>query len=158
MTFLRRWSATMLIAALPFVSGSASAETIELKVSHFLPPNHTINKELQRWADELKQKSDGRLVLSVFPAGQMGPLPRQYDLARTGVADIAFFLHGATPGRFKLTEVAHLPFTFWKGNAPVSNSRGSFQVTTLAPELAKEHQGVRVLYMLALTTGSLFFN
>ena len=158
MTFLRRLSATLLIAALPFVSGSASAETYELKVSHFLPPNHTINKEMQRWADELKQKSGGRLVLSVFPASQMGPLPRQYDLARTGVADISFFLTGATPGRFKLTEVAQLPFTFWKGNVPVSNSQGSYEVTSLAGELAKEHQGVRILYMLALTTGGLYFN
>jgi TRAP-type C4-dicarboxylate transport system substrate-binding protein len=158
MTFLRRWSATLLIAALPLMPGAASAETFELKVSHFLPPNHTINKEMQRWADELKQKSGGRLVLSVFPAGQMGPLPRQYELARAGVADIAFFLHGATPGRFKLTEVAHLPFTFWKGDAPVSNAQGSYEVTTVAQELAKEHQGVRVLYMVALTTGSLFFS
>jgi TRAP-type C4-dicarboxylate transport system substrate-binding protein len=158
MTFLRRWSATLLIAALPLVSGSASAETYELKVSHFLPPNHTINKEMQRWADELKQKSGGRLVLSVFPAGQMGPLPRQYDLARTGVADIAFFLHGATPGRFKLTEVAQLPFTFWKGNTPVSNAQGSFEVTSAAGDLTKEHQGVHILYVLALTTGGLYFS
>ena len=158
MRFLRRLSATLLIAALPLMSGSANAETYELKVSHFLPPNHTINKELLRWADELKQKSGGRLVLSVFPASQMGPLPRQYDLARTGVADISFFLHGATPGRFKLTEVAQLPFTFWKGNEPVSNSQGSYEVSQLIPEFAKEHQGVHILYMLALTTGGLYFN
>ena len=158
MTLLRRLSATVLIAALPFISGGASAETYELKVSHFLPPNHTINKEMLRWADDLKQKSGGRLVLSVFPASQMGPLPRQYDLARTGVADIAFFLHGATPGRFKLTEVAQLPFTFWKGNGPVSNSHGSYEVSQLLPEFAKEHQGVHILYMLALTQGGLYFN
>ena len=42
---------------------NAMAETIELKVSHFLPPNHTFQKELLRWGEELNMKSNGRLVL-----------------------------------------------------------------------------------------------
>jgi hypothetical protein len=68
MTFLRRWSATLLVAALPPVSDSAIAETYELKVLHFLPPNHTINKEMQRWADEASccasSRSDSRSTAS----------------------------------------------------------------------------------------------
>ena len=91
---------------------TAFAQSIELKVTHYLPPNHTINQELMRWADELGVKSNGRLKISVFPSGQMGPITRQFDLARTGVADAAFFLHGAVPGRFALTELLQLPYVF----------------------------------------------
>jgi TRAP-type C4-dicarboxylate transport system substrate-binding protein len=128
------------------LAGNARAEEIELKVSHFLPPNHTFHKELLRWGEELSKKSSGRLVLKVFPAGQMGPPPRQFDLARTGVADMAIGLTGSTPGRFPLTEVSNLPFLV---NA---SARTSKALTELAPKyLASEFGGVKILYLMTTT-------
>lgn len=142
--------------------GTARAQTIELKVSHYLPPNHSIHRELTRWADELATKSQGRLKLSLFPAGQMGPIPRQYDLARTGVADMAFFLHGALPGRFPLTEVAQLPYVFNRGQGSqskaISTAEASGILTELASELAADHEGTKPLYFIATPSISLHFN
>jgi TRAP-type transport system periplasmic protein len=140
-----RWIAACAIA-MGLIAASARAETIELKVSHFLPPNHTFHKELLRWGDELAKKSGGRLALKVFPAGQMGPPPRQFDLARTGVADMAIGLTGSTPGRFPLTELSNLPFM-------VSQSaKTSKALTELAPKyLASEYAGVRILYLMTTT-------
>lgn len=150
------------LAAMLTTGRPARAETIELKVSHYLPPSHTIQKELTRWADDLAQKSGGRLKLTVYPAGQMGPLPRQFDLARTGVADISFFLHGALPGRFPLTEVAQLPYVFDrktdKGLRALSVSEASAVMTSLSDRLAKEHVGTRVLYVLASPTVGVFLH
>jgi TRAP-type C4-dicarboxylate transport system substrate-binding protein len=143
--------------------GAASAETIELKVSHYLPPNHTVHKELERWAAELDKKSGGRLKLSIFPSGQMGPITRQFDLARTGVADISFFLHGVLPGRFPLTELTQVPYAFNPDTAaglnnPLSVAQASAVVTSMAGRLAKEHDGTRVLYVIAQANLGLFFN
>jgi TRAP-type C4-dicarboxylate transport system substrate-binding protein len=149
-------------AAVLALGGPARAETIELKVSHYLPPSHTIQKELGRWADDLMQKSNGRLKLTIFPAGQMGPLPRQFDLARTGVADISFFLHGALPGRFPVTEVAQLPYVFDrrtdKGLAAMLVSEASAVMTSLADRLAKEHEGTRILFVIASPTVSVYLH
>jgi TRAP-type transport system periplasmic protein len=126
------------------MSAGAAAQAQELKLSHFLPPNHTFHKEFLRWGEELKKKSDGKLTITVFPAAQMGPPPRQFDLARTGVADMALSLHGQTPGRFPLTEIAQLPFVV------DSSEAASRKLTELVPQyLGKEHAGVRVLYLLA---------
>ena len=154
-------AASALAASFTLV-GQASAETIELKVSHYLPPSHTIQKELTRWADELGRKSGGRLELTVFPAGQMGPLPRQFDLARTGVADISFFLHGALPGRFPVTEVAQLPYVFDrktdKGLAAMSVSEASAVMTSLSDRLAKEHEGTRILYVITSPTVGIYLH
>ena len=141
----------------------ATAQTIELKVSHYLPPNHTINTELTRWAEELGVKSKGRLKVSVFPSGQMGSITRQFDLARTGVADFAFFLHGATPGRFPLTELTQLPYAFYPeaGATPqkaLNNVEASAVVTGLAGQLAKEYEGTKLLYVIASPNIGLFFN
>ncbi len=128
-----------------------AADPIELKVSHFLPPNHVFQKELVRWGEELKEKSNGQLVLRVFPSGQMGPTPKQYDLVRTGIADIALGLTGATPGRFPLTEVANLPFMVERSEV------SSPLLTELAGKyLQREFAGVKILYLL--TTPPLKFH
>lgn len=140
-----RWIAASAIA-MGLLAGNARAEEFELKVSHFLPPNHTFHKELLRWGEELSKKSNGRLVLKVFPAGQMGPPPRQFDLVRTGVADMAIGLTGSTPGRFPLTELSNLPFTV---NESAKTSKA---LTELAPKyLASEFAGVKILYLMTTT-------
>jgi TRAP-type transport system periplasmic protein len=136
------------------LANGAAAQVIELRVSHFMPPNHTFQKELLRWADELDKASSGRLKLRIYPASQLGPVQRQFDLVKSGVADIAVGLHGATPGRYPLTEVVSLPFVSPKNatNSAVTSRR----LTELGPAyLADEHQGLRVLWM-AVTNPLMF--
>lgn len=143
---IRSTLALKLLAAAALLAGGhawAHAETYELKASSYLPPNHTINREITRWAKDLEQKSDGRLVIKLFPSGQMGPVQRQFDLARTGVADISYVLHGATPGRFPLTELAQYPMLIPDGRT------GSQAMMDIADLLEKEHRGVKVLYFMA---------
>ncbi|MBS7700350.1 MULTISPECIES: TRAP transporter substrate-binding protein [unclassified Chelatococcus] len=145
-----------------FLSGAVLAQPIELKVTHYLPPNHQLHKKLEEWGEDLAKRSDGRLKLTIFPAAQMGPMPRQYDLARTGVADIAFFLHGALPGRFPLTELTQLPYVFNRGEGAaakaISTAEASAIVTEMAADLAAEHEGTKLLYFIATPTVSLFSN
>jgi len=126
------------------LTGPAMAET--LKVTTFLPPVHTFVKAINAWGAELTEKSGGELELEVFPASQLGPPPRQFDIVRAGVADIAIFLHAVTPGRFPMTELAGLPLTHpSEGDASAVSSR---RLTELAPEyLAAEHEGTRILWM-----------
>ena len=49
-------------------ASAAQAQTIELKVSHYVPPNHTVHKTLEAWAEELDKRSNGRLKLRIYPA------------------------------------------------------------------------------------------
>lgn len=122
---------------------AAHAQNFELKATHFLPPNHAFHKELTRWGDELAKESKGRLTVKVFPSGQMGPTPRQFDLVRTGVADIGVGLSGASPGRFPMTEVSNLPFVV------TESSRSSKVMTELASKyVAQEYAGVKLLQIV----------
>src|SRR5215470_12059413 len=138
-------SAVMVLGAA--LAAPASAQTIELKLSHFIPPNHTYHKWAQMWAEQLDKESGGRLKVTIYPNGQLvGPPNRQFDAARNGITDIAFVLHGVTPGRYAATELGNLPFAWPKaGSTPdITGPR----LTELAPTyLAKEHQGLRILYM-----------
>lgn len=126
------------------LSGPAMAET--LKVSTFLPPMHTFVRAVTLWGEELNEKSGGELSFEVFPAAQLAPPPRQFDLVRSGGADIAIFLHAMTPGRFAMTELAGLPLTY--PAASQESALSSRRLTELAPEyLAAEHAGTRILWM-----------
>ena len=133
---------------------SARAEPVALKVSHYLPPNHTFQRELAQWGDSLAQQSQGQLTLNIFPASQLGPVNRQFDLVRNGVVDIAVGLHGATPGRFPMTDLVSLPYSSPKpGNNSAITSR---RLTELGPSyLAAEHPGMKILWM-AVTNPLLF--
>lgn len=157
------WNRSLLAVAFAACIASASqAQTIELKVSHYLPPSHSIHNALETWAQQLAARSNGRLKLTIFPAGQMGPVARQYDLARTGVADIAFFLHGALPGRFPMTEIAHLPYVFNRvengASNAISTAEASAILSGVAQQFSAEYEGTRPLYFIATPTMSLFFN
>ena len=138
-----------MVAAAALIAGAVSATSAlaeTLKVSSFLPPKHTFNRMLEAWSAELSEKSGGELSLEVFPAGQLGPPPRQFDLVRSGAADMAIILHGATPGRFKTTELAGLPLTY--PSAGDDSAVTSRRLTELAPEyLAAEHAGTRIMWM-----------
>lgn len=137
-----RLTTAALVAGM--LAAPALAET--LKVTTFLPPVHTFVKAINEWGAEIGEKSGGELQLEVFPAGQLGPPPRQFDIVTSGGADIAIFLHSLTPGRFPMTELAGLPLTHpSEGDASAITSR---RLTELAPEyLAAEHSGTRILWL-----------
>jgi len=143
---------TTIVAATAVALALASpavAQTIELKVSHFLPANHTFQKAMVAWGEELDKASNGRLKLDIYPAGQLGGGPnREFDAARNGSVDIAISLHGATPGRYSMTELASLPFA--SPQAGLTSAITSKRLTELAPiYLAKEHEGLKILWMAA---------
>jgi len=136
--------ATIVAVCAGLSASPVSAET--LKVTTFLPPMHTFVKAVDAWGQELSEKSNGELELEIFPAGQLGPPPRQFDLVRSGSADIGIFLHALTPGRFPVTELAGLPLTY--PSAGQDSAITSRRLTELAPDyLADEHPGTRILWL-----------
>ncbi len=147
-------AATAATLAMPAIG---RAQAGKLKLSHYLPPQHQINAELMRWADEVREKSGGAADIEVFPAGQMGPPPRQYDLARTGVSDLSFIFTALTPGRFPLVDALSIPFLFADedGN-PVTTAQASRIATSLKDRTAAEFQGTELLYAVVTTSGGWF--
>ena len=90
----------------------AGAEPITLRLHSFNSPK-SISSQLflEPWAEEIEDRSNGRVTVQVFPAMQLGGKPADlYGQARDGVVDIAWTLPGYSPGRFPLTEVFELPF------------------------------------------------
>lgn len=120
------------------------APPVELRVSLFVPASNPATRLFEILANELRDRSDGQLSLKLFPNEALGSTAEQYKLARNGTADLAYIMHGATPGRFPLTELAALPFVT---RDPVNGTAALMRV--LPGHLAAEHPGVRVLFLAA---------
>ena len=133
---------TFAAAALCIGPHPAGAQQFQFKYSTFNPPHTFITDEIERWTKEIADKSGGRVKTDVFPSSQMGPAPRQYDLVRTGVADFAFVLLGATPGRFPLSELSQVPSLF-----PSAYSASVALQDTYDKYLRKEFADVKMLYL-----------
>ena len=149
----RQFGATMLVALLGAVAAPAAwaQQTFEMKLAYFVGDQHAMSKWLVKWSDDLSKQSGGRITVKRFPGSQMGPVQQHFDFARTGQADVAWFLHGATPGRFPLTELIQLPYLV--GSAEIgtkvlndSELRGKY--------LDAEHRGVKVLLLLTHQPGN----
>jgi len=91
----------------------ADAAAEDLRLAHWVPAQHPLQPTgLEPWARSIAEASDGRLDITIFPAQQLGAAPDHYDMARDGIADIAFVNPGYQAGRFPIIAHGEIPFYF----------------------------------------------
>jgi TRAP-type C4-dicarboxylate transport system substrate-binding protein len=158
MTFAPTGTAILSAAAMAIglgLAGDAHAQQLaqqkyEMKLAYFVGDQHAMSQWLIKWSEGLEKDSGGRIAVKRFPNAQMGPTPQHYDFARTGQADVAWFLHGGTPGRFPLTELINLPFMV--GSAEIG-TKVINDAELRTKYLDAEHKGIKVLLLLTHQPG-----
>ncbi|MEY4755144.1 MAG: Sialic acid-binding periplasmic protein SiaP precursor [Pseudomonadota bacterium] len=109
---------TALAAGLACSVLAAQAQTVTLKVHHFLGPQsiqHTTM--LGDWCKNIAKDSKDRLQCQIFPAMQLGGTPPQlFDQVKDGVVDVAWTLSAYTAKLAKL-EAFELPFMMTNADA-----------------------------------------
>lgn len=134
------------------VSVSAQAQTT-LRVANWLPPTHAIVKDMMEpWAKQVEQATNGRVKADILKA-PLGAPPAHFDIARDGIADVTFGVHGYTAGRFALTDIAELPFLSDKSEAL---SVAYWRVYDKMLAKAGEHDGVKVISIFTHGPGHIF--
>ena len=139
-----------LASATTFIALPASAQTV-LTASSWLQPTHAMSLAQKEWCDLLEKNTSGKMKCNILPRAVANP-PGTYDAVKNGLADISFTVHGYTPGRFVLTQMAEMPFL---GDASEPLSVAFDKVARKHPEFAKEHQGVHVIAMFTHGPGML---
>ena len=135
-------------------SGAALAQDkTEMKLAYYVGDQTAMSRWLVQWAETLEKQSGGRLAVKRFPGAQLGSTPQHYDLARTGVADVTWFIHGSTPGRFPLTELINLPYMVGSAEIGVKVLNDA---ELRRQYLDAEHKGVKVLLLFVHTPGGVF--
>jgi len=107
----------LLIGAAP---ATAQERTFELKLAHWVPPSHPLQKALEDWGASVEKASNGTIKSKVYPSQQLGKAFDHYDMARDGIADLTYINPGYQPGRFPIIGAGELPFL-------VTNAKGGSQ-------------------------------
>src|ERR1700722_8718185 len=97
----------LALAATPAL---AQDKTFVLKLSHWVPPSHPLQKALEDWGASVEADSNGTLKYKVYPAQQLGKAFDHYNMARDGIADLTYVNPGYEPGRFPIIGAGELPF------------------------------------------------
>ena len=98
----------------------AQEKTFELKLAHWVPPSHPLQKALEAWGASVEKDSGGTIKYKVYPSQQLGKAFDHYDMARDGIADLTYVNPGYQPGRFPVIGAGELPFL-------VANAKGGSQ-------------------------------
>jgi len=102
--------AAAIVAAMTGLTGQSVAQTTELRFNWWVPGMHLQRTKIaEPWIKAVEEATQGRVKISLT-ATSLGPPPRQFDLVRDGIADIAFASHGYNPDRFVLPAGVELPF------------------------------------------------
>ena len=108
--------------AMAMSAGVASAQdkTFELRLAHWVPPSHPLQKALEDWGASVEKASNGTIKYKVYPSQQLGKAFDHYDMARDGIADLTYINPGYQPGRFPIIGAGELPFL-------MTNAKGGTQ-------------------------------
>ncbi|WP_077001627.1 TRAP transporter substrate-binding protein [Variovorax sp. KK3] len=134
------------------MSSPALAETM-IRYSNWLPVKHQLHADVMApWMAEVEKVTQGRVKFEILPK-LVGTVPTQFDVVRDGLADMAIFVPGFSPGRFELMEVTELPLMADEPliMAPAANA---LYVKHLARY--NEFKGVHIASMFSTAAGHIY--
>ncbi len=87
-------------------SSLASASEITLSYAFISPASTFPGVQMERWAEELHRRTDGRVTVNTFPGGTLLTANNMYDGVLSGVADVGLSITSYEPSRFPLLNLA----------------------------------------------------
>jgi TRAP-type C4-dicarboxylate transport system substrate-binding protein len=145
------------LALIPFAAaallagGTASAQTT-LTLSSWVPPTHSLTIAQNEWCELVSRNSGGKIKCNLLPRAVAAP-PGTMDAIKNGLADVSFTVHGYTPGRYVLPQMAEFSFL---GDSAEPLSVAFNKVAKKYPQFDAEHQGVKVIAYFTHGPGIVF--
>ena len=135
------FSARHVLAAGSLMVAAAASAQVTLTTSTWVPPTHALTVTQADWCAQVTEATAGRVRCNALAKPVTAP-PGTFDAVRDGLTDVSFSVHGYTPGRYVLTQVAELPFL---GDSAESTSVAYQRIYERHLSKAGEHKGMRVI-------------
>ncbi len=103
---------SLLLAALLTAASASAQEQYTFKFATLVPPDTAWMKEIDRWAEEVYKKSNGRLKFKIYPGGVMGDEPDVLRKIRSRQLQGAFFTGYGVGRIYSSARVLEMPFLF----------------------------------------------
>lgn len=135
------------------VPHAKAADKMHLRYSQWLPAGWWgQSKMLYPWFKQVAKATEGRVIIEPT-AKSLGAPPRQNQLVIDGIADVAWVVHGYTPGVFPLSEMVELPFITRSAEA---NATAYWSVFNKVFKPAGMHKDSHVLTVFLHAPGNIY--
>ena len=132
-------------------TGLVLSQTV-LTASSWVGPTHTLSMAQKEWCELLEKNTTGKMKCNILPRSVSAP-PGTFDAVKNGLVDVAYSVHGYTPGRFTYTQMAEFPFL---GNNSEAISVAFNKIAMKNPQFVEEHTGMKVLGFFTHGPGIVF--
>ena len=109
------WSMRGVLAALVgFALGvpTVAFALVELKLGHVLTPDSHYHAAAVAFAEALKSKTAGKVVVKIFPQGQLGVEVQEVQALRMGTQDVLVTSQAAVVNTIKEWQIFDVPYLF----------------------------------------------
>jgi tripartite ATP-independent transporter DctP family solute receptor len=101
-----------LVLAGGSVASAATAQKFHLKLSHQMAPTHTLNETANKFAELVKEKTQGNVDVEVFPSASLGSERENVEALKTGTLDLGIIAVEFYPSYVKESAVLILPYLY----------------------------------------------
>ncbi|MFD1708762.1 TRAP transporter substrate-binding protein [Siminovitchia sediminis] len=122
--------------------GDAEGETYEFKLGHIAPPDHIWNEAAQKFAEELEERSDGRMKVELYPGGQLGSDSDMVQQLEAGSLDFGFITNAFLTSKSDAFSAWFAPYLFDSYEAALEASKSEEAKNILA---TLDDQGIKAL-------------
>ena len=100
------------VIGLALVSGVAVSAQASVKFGHVAPPFHGMSKGVDDFAAYVKEKTEGRIDIQTFPAGQLGGERSMAEQVQSGTLQIASITTAVLQNFVPQAAIMDMPFIF----------------------------------------------
>ncbi|MDR1534252.1 MAG: sialic acid TRAP transporter substrate-binding protein SiaP [Planctomycetota bacterium] len=125
------------LAAAVFLA-AASAWSVDLKLGHIYEPSHPWHVGMVEAAKIIKERTAGRVNITVYPTGTLGSEQELMEQAITGGLDIAESGAGQLANVYEVMTLTEMPYLF-RDNAHVMQFVKSPKFAEIAKDFHEEH-------------------
>jgi tripartite ATP-independent transporter DctP family solute receptor len=126
MDAIRRSLVIGAAAAAGFVVAAPTLAQTTMRLAHHHAVGGTVDQAANRFAQLVQQRTNGQVVIRVFPAAQLGQEREAYGLVNTGVVDLSITSLGILDQVYPPINVTSLPFVFRDWNHVYKAYEGAF--------------------------------
>ncbi|WP_102347236.1 TRAP transporter substrate-binding protein [Bacillus sp. Marseille-P3661] len=90
--------------------GESSSETITLRLGHVTQTTHPFHLAAEKYAELVKEKTNGQIEIEIFPARQLGGDVDMLEMIQNGSLDAGFITTSVFSGSTPVLDGLQLPF------------------------------------------------
>jgi TRAP-type transport system periplasmic protein len=111
-TFIKALAGLAGAVAMPHVHRADAQNPLTMRFAHYGADNHPSNIAAKQFADNVNKRTNGAIVVNIFPNNTLGSPPEQLEQTKLGAIEMSVPTQGQLDKYIKAFGACELPFAF----------------------------------------------